>query len=204
MLFFADFSNPGMRAEIPRIREVTNLVIETQNTSPHYKKDFTDFIMLDYIYRTAMTAKKADTFILFTGDGHFSTAVRFLTNECKKKVVVYGVVNAMSNQLRACATECYEVPTETELFEKIYKMIIENFNYIYSHPEMKIIPTYKSIIEAVSKKYERDQSEIENALKQMIDKNYVYQELQYIDRHKKVKVMKPNWELLKRDGYSIK
>ena len=49
ILFFGDFSNTGMRYEIPRIREVTNMVIETQNTSAYYKKDFTDFIMIDYI-----------------------------------------------------------------------------------------------------------------------------------------------------------
>ena len=41
MIFFADFSNPALRQEIPRIREVSNYIIETQNTSTSFKKDFT-------------------------------------------------------------------------------------------------------------------------------------------------------------------
>lgn len=49
IIFFADFSNPALRQEIPRIREVSNYIIETQNTSTSFKKDFTDFIMLDHI-----------------------------------------------------------------------------------------------------------------------------------------------------------
>ena len=91
MFFFGDFSNSGMRYDIQKIREVTNNVIETQNTSQHYKKDFTDFIMLDYIYQRAMSSKNIDTFIIFTGDGHFTSVVKFLTNVCKKEVVVYAV-----------------------------------------------------------------------------------------------------------------
>ena len=91
MFFFGDFSNPGMRYEISKIREVSNNVIETQNTSQHYKKDFTDFIMLDSIYQRAMFAKDIDTFIIFTGDGHFTSVVKFLTNTCKKEVIVYAV-----------------------------------------------------------------------------------------------------------------
>ena len=67
---FADFSNPGLRGELEKIRNVTNMVIDTKNQSEHYKKDFTDFIMLDYIYQRAMTKKDIDTFIIFTGDGH--------------------------------------------------------------------------------------------------------------------------------------
>lgn len=39
IIFFADFSNPALRQEIPRIREVSNYIIETQNTSTSFKKD---------------------------------------------------------------------------------------------------------------------------------------------------------------------
>jgi hypothetical protein len=45
IFIFADFSNPSLRAEIPKIREVTNYIIETQNASARITKDFTDFII---------------------------------------------------------------------------------------------------------------------------------------------------------------
>ena len=88
IIIFADFSNPSLRAEISRIREVTNIIIETQNSSPTYAKDFTDF----------------------TGDGHFSSAVSFIMNRLNKPVVIYGVRNSLSNQLRNTASEVYEIP----------------------------------------------------------------------------------------------
>ena len=79
IIFFADFSNPTIRLEIPRIREVSNYIIETQNTSSSHKKDFTDFIMLDHIYQKALTTNQIDTFIILSGDGHFSSAASFFT-----------------------------------------------------------------------------------------------------------------------------
>ena len=54
---FGDFSNAGLRAELDKIRDVTPMVFDTKNPSEHYKKDFTDFIMLDYIYQKAMTSR---------------------------------------------------------------------------------------------------------------------------------------------------
>ena len=49
--FFGDFSNQGLRGELDKIRNATSMIIDTQNNSEYYKKDFTDFIMLDYIYQ---------------------------------------------------------------------------------------------------------------------------------------------------------
>ena len=76
--FFGDFSNPSLRAEIFNIRQVSNTIIETQNSSAVFEKDFTDFIMLDHIYQSAIKPenKDIDAYILFTGDGHFSSAAR--------------------------------------------------------------------------------------------------------------------------------
>lgn len=91
IIFFADFSNPSLRSEISRIREVTGSIIETQNASAHFKKDFTDFIMLDHIYQSALMRSDIDTFIIFSGDGHFSSVVSFLKTKCRKEVGIYGV-----------------------------------------------------------------------------------------------------------------
>ncbi|MBQ7719594.1 MAG: NYN domain-containing protein, partial [Clostridia bacterium] len=110
IVVFADFSNPSLRAEIAHIREVTNVIIETQNSSPHITKDFTDFIMLDHIYQKTVSRPDIDVYVIFTGDGHFSSAVSFIMNRLNKPVVIYAVRDALSQQLRNTASEVFEVP----------------------------------------------------------------------------------------------
>ena len=85
IFFFGDFSNPKLQSEISGIREITDSIIDTQNPSPVIKKDFTDFIMLDYIYQEVDDNPNISTYILFTGDGHFSSVVRYLQLKKKKR-----------------------------------------------------------------------------------------------------------------------
>jgi hypothetical protein len=40
---FADFSNEAMKRNLPILRQITDNIIETQNTASRHKKDFTDF-----------------------------------------------------------------------------------------------------------------------------------------------------------------
>lgn len=115
IIFFGDFSNPSLRAEIPRIREVTSYIIETQNASDFHKKDYTDFIMLDHIYQRAMTSPELDVYVIFSGDGHFSSVASFLVNRCGKTVAVYGVRDAISMQLRNTATLTVDWPLDAAL-----------------------------------------------------------------------------------------
>lgn len=116
ILFFGDFSNPSLRAEITRIREVSSSIIETQNASAFHKKDYTDFIMLDHIYQRAMTyGADTDVFIIFSGDGHFSSVASFLVNRCNKTVAVYGVRDCLSTQLKNTASIASEWPLEEDI-----------------------------------------------------------------------------------------
>lgn len=111
ILFFGDFSNPSLRAEISKIREVSSSIIETQNASSYHKKDYTDFIMLDHIYQRAITyGYNTDVFIIFSGDGHFSSAASFLVNRCGKTVAVYGIRDCLSTQLKNTASVTVEWP----------------------------------------------------------------------------------------------
>ena len=111
ILFFGDFSNPSLRAEISKIREVSSSIIETQNASSYHKKDYTDFIMLDHIYQRAITyGVNTDVFIIFSGDGHFSSAASFLVNRCGKTVAVYGIRDCLSTQLKNTASVTVEWP----------------------------------------------------------------------------------------------
>ena len=197
---FADFSNPGMRAELEKIRDVTNLIIDTKNPSEHYKKDFTDFIMLDHIYQRAMTGKDIDTFIIFTGDGHFNSVVRFIINQCRKKVGIYGVTNATSSQLKQSASWCKEIPSDTEIYRTYYKRIVETFDYLTVHREFEKNGTFDKIVSRVSQKGKIEKKSVSSALEQMISEGYVYKTAAVGENGKKIGILKPNWELLARDG----
>lgn len=196
---FADFSNNALRNELEQLRDVTTFIFDTKNSSEHYKKDFTDFILLDYIYRKAITEKGVDTFVIFTGDGHFKSVVRFLINECRKQVGIYGITGATSSQLKDCASWYSEIPSDTEIYQEYYKMIVDNFNYITVHREYGEKSTREKIVERVGFKNGVTKKAIGKALDQMISEGYVYKAT-YTDLDgKKYNVLKPNWDLMARD-----
>ena len=114
--FFGDFSkNQSLREEMTKIRGFTNNIIETGNGTNRVTKDFTDFIMLDHIYQAAMSDRDdIDVFVIFTGDGHFTSVASFLKNKCKKEVEIYAVKGGCSNQLRMAASRTVEYPDETD------------------------------------------------------------------------------------------
>ena len=90
--------------------------------------------MLDYIYRKAMEYPDVKYFVLFTGDGHFQSVVKFLRNKCEKKVIQYGVKGCCSKQLCDAALEHYSVPTEDIKPSVYYPMIIERLDWAAKHP----------------------------------------------------------------------
>lgn len=188
MFFFGDFSNPGMRYEISKIREVSNNVIETQNTSQHYKKDFTDFIMLDSIYQRAMFAKDIDTFIIFTGDGHFTSVVKFLTNTCKKEVIVYAVRDCLSGMLKSAASKYIEIPT-TEEIENMRISMVVNYLKKQKNAKSRRYITFLSAMEAVSARYGEDKENIRETMTKMLDGGIIRQERKFLPGGKQLKAL---------------
>ena len=148
--FFGNFSNPALRAEISKIREISSLIIETQNSAAHYKKDFTDFIMLDHIYQSAIDSDNIDAFIIFTGDGHFSSVVSYLVTKCRKEVGIFAVRDALSSQLKNCASYSVTVPSSEELTLHIKRLIIKAINTVYEE-NAKPRPTFLATAQAVAK-----------------------------------------------------
>lgn len=197
---FADFSNPSLRAELDNLRDVTSFIFDTKNSSEHYKKDFTDFILLDYIYRKSITQNDIDTFIIFTGDGHFTSVVRFLRNECRKKVGIYGITGATNAQLKQSATWSKEIPSETQVYQEYYKMFVDTFNYLTVHREFGENSTREKIIERVCRKNSVGKKAISKALDQMTTDGYVYTSSVAGENGKRLTILRPNWELLSRDG----
>lgn len=203
IFIFADFSNPSLRAEIPKIREVTNYIIETQNASARITKDFTDFIMLDHIYQKALTTNQIDTFIILSGDGHFSSAASFLINQCGKKVGVYGVRGAISSQLKNTASWSAELPLDTPAAEKneYYDMIFGHMKYLEANNrgQQKLLPTYRDTVDAVASYHQVARDKVDETMRQMIDRDYLYQTDEPMG-FKTVKVLRVNWELSVREG----
>lgn len=189
-----------MQGEIARVREVTNMIVETQNTN-HYKKDFTDFIMLDNIYQTAMSKHSPDVFIIFTGDGHFCSVVRFLKNRCGKTVGIYGVKNAFSKQLKEIATWTVEVekPVPPDPLNEYYGMLLRNFRFL-EQGEKKVL-TFNKTVEYVARKNKVQYKLISQALKSLMKKNYVFSKKETIGENN-VTTLAANWDLIKSEGFN--
>ncbi len=198
MTFFGDFSNPSLASEMHKIRGFTNKIVETNNGGGFFKKDFTDFIMLDHIYRSAFIDKDIDTYVIFTGDGHFSSAVLFLKNSCKKNVVVYGVKNAFSGQLKQAASSYEEIPFEQNKYAKQMEMILTNL-YALECEHKNSRATFSKTVSVVAQRNEIDEDSVSAALQKLIDDGYITQYETLINK-RRIRLIKANFESAARDG----
>lgn len=126
-----------------------------------------------------------------------NTKTRYLTQKKKKQVIVYGVQNAFSAQLKAAATQYIEYPYPAELTRRYYHMILQNFDYISGK---NINPTFLKTVEAVADHNQIPQDTVRAALQEMLDKGYVYQKEVPIAFNRKIKIVCANWEQLIKDG----
>lgn len=196
--FFGDFTRDIMAKELGKIRQASNQIIETKNNGDYLKKDFADFIMLDAIYQSAMFSN-ADVYILFTGDGHFTSVATFLKNRLHKKVVVYGVRGSFSNALKQAATEWIEMPSERSVYVANYRPILKYIAYLNAHGK-GYQPTFWGVIEAIVDRYEADRQTVQASLRQLMDQGYISQKQEWTSFHKLLKVLKVNWEKAIADG----
>ena len=154
--------------------------------------------MLDYIYQTAIERPEITTYILFTGDGHFQSAARFLSLKRKKTIILYGVRGSISKDLQAIATKTFELPVLREHTQDIYPLIVNNIAAVANKPQ--IIPTFNGTINAVARMNDLDVDLVRISLLEMMDKNYIYQKDYRVDFNRKVKIVAANWELLAKVG----
>lgn len=198
VMVFADFGHKGIKEELTKLRSMTNTIIETQQTFNHYKKDMTDFIMLDYIYQTAALKPDIIKYILFTGDGHFQSVIKYLVQKLGKEVIVFGVKDAFSNQLKAVASESIGLPASGNVLKGYYRMIVENMAYVTEHSN--IIPTFLGTVSAVANRNDAPEALIHAALQEMMEKGWVYQREQKVSFNRKIKVIAANWDALEKAG----
>ncbi|MCQ2534192.1 MAG: NYN domain-containing protein [Clostridia bacterium] len=195
---FGDFSKNPIKFEVDRIREVTTSIIDSQNTSPHSKKDFTDFIMLDSIYRCADSRPDIQVYILFTGDGHFGSVAGYLRNSKLKKLVVYGVTGSVSSRLKTIASECYEIPSINQERIQYYQMIIKNFEFL-SKSSKQVNATFTTTVKAVAKHNKCKESYIANALRDLIEKEVIIKQFAQAGKDK-ITVLSVDWEKAMQEG----
>lgn len=166
VMFFADFSHKNLADEIGRIRPYTNKIIDTRSPNGT-KKDFTDFIILDNIYQKALLADDIDAFILFSGDGHFSSVTSFLKNIYGKEVGVYAIKGCFSRQLQETSTWTVSLPDESDVYGLYYEKI---FEYLKSeeNKHSKELPTFARAAEAVAKDRRLERKKVTFALDKLI------------------------------------
>lgn len=202
VIFFADFSKfREKEVETKRIRTFTNKIIDTYNPDAYHKKDYTDFIILDNIYQKVFTNQDIDLFIVFSGDGHFSSAIAFLRNFCNKQVGVYGVKNCISKNLINNADWVEEIPLISEGNQKIYNLILSSLRIAMDKGVKQ--PTFLKLVENVSSKYYVQYNEVKNCLIELIEQGYIVQTTEKTKQHETIRVIRPDWKKIKNDSLWI-
>lgn len=201
VVFFGDFSG-SLKYELEQIRSVTQHIIETQNSGTKYKKDFTDFLMLDYIYRYSMHNRKIDTYILFTGDGHFTSVVNFLMTECGKEVIIHGVEGATSKKLKDEASACIEFPTAEQKRSQCIQAILRNLDRLNTRRRGRSWVTFMKTVQTVAELEELPEEEVKDGMQFLVDEGYLLREQRY-SRGRRIAVLSVEWEKLAKDGLYV-
>lgn len=195
---FANFFPVKISKELCKLKAIKDIkIIEIPINITHYKKDMTDFVMVDYIYKQIISGAMVDTFIIITGDGHFYPVTNYLVKEQKKEVIVYGVRGSISQLLKNTASSVIELPTEVELRNKYYNMILQNFIYSTGRD---IYSTLLNTEDAVSQNNKVDPIVVRKYIQEMIDTGYLYIKKETILNSRSMPTIHADWPRLVQDG----
>ena len=140
------------------------------------------------MYQKALSSDDIDVFILFSGDGHFSSVTSFLKNFYHKQVVIYGVNGSFSKQLRETANSFHILPTEQDINGSFYKTI---FDYLKTAKQ----PTLTEAIDtAVKKNRNASKQKITNAMKRLMETDVISERAIANSKGKKQKMLFVDWE----------
>lgn len=196
--FFGDFTKEEMAEEINKMRTVTNNIIDCSNKET--KKEYTDFIMLDHIYRSVLGNQDIEQYILVTGDGHFHSIVAYLKNFKDKIVGVYGVEHSFSPQLRNCASwsEEFKAPRANDEYQT---KVLQTINWAERQKTPVIIPTFRGTVEACTKYYSLEKTTVMATLRKFIEDGYIDQVIKDTPDGKEVRALVVKWDLLIKHGF---
>lgn len=196
MYFFADYSDPDVYREIDKLRKFSNYIIDT-SCNPKMKND-TDFIMLDCIYRKAAASAGNETFILMTGDGHFTYAVMYLV-QSGHPVGIYGVKNSTSRMLTDQAT-WYEILDGEGVMDLYRKRILEYFS-VKDNGYFQIQHTFQKTSEMIAQRYVLDVNMVRNAMRQMKEDGYLEARREKSEYNgKDVEVLYVDWKAVRKNN----
>ncbi|MBQ3196017.1 MAG: NYN domain-containing protein [Clostridia bacterium] len=199
VMFFADFSHKNLADEIGRIRPYTNKIIDTRSPNGT-KKDFTDFIILDNIYQKALLADDIEAFVLFSGDGHFSSVTAFLKNIYGKEVGVYAIKGCFSRQLIETSTWTVALPDEADVYGLYYRKIFEHLKD-EENKHSKNLPTFSKVVDAVAKDKRLERKKITYALDKLIEGRVISKRNMGGRGHTAKDVLFVDWELAESKGF---
>lgn len=203
LMIFGDFSERGIGYELSRLENITADVINTTSTKEGVDKDFTDFIMLDYMYQAAVSSDSPDNIILFTGDGHFDSVVKYLRKTLHKKVIVYGVKKAFSGKLKSIASSYVDMPRYVQKQQFFYNLILESLENIEKKPDKNA--TYWKTVKLVSEYSKVSEDNVQVALDELINQKYIEEKEEMHRCGTKMRVLNVYWDRLAKDGiWSLK
>lgn len=189
VFFYGDFNNHAIGDELKRLLKFTKNVVHTASMKDGVDKDFTDFIILDAIYRAAAQKHSPDVFIIFTGDGHFDLAVKYL-RELGKKVIIYAVKHALSNKLKSSANSYVEMPRQSQEHMYYIEMILNAMRHLKAKGK---VATYRRTVENVAEYNKVSRERVKTALDGLISQKYLYEEESEFKGHIQ-KILKADWK----------
>ena len=167
---FGDFTKPEIDQERNRIRTVTSDIIDCGNEAGRLRKDFTDFILLDHVYQEVIQNPAVQQYVLFTGDGHFSSVATFLKTFMDKSVCVYGVPGTLSHQLQNCCSWSKLILVVDDEDAVYQANLVRNFRSI---EQKGLVPTFLRTAEHAARIYGGNVNRYELILSEMIADGYV-------------------------------
>lgn len=197
---FANFGDQMMSDHLSQIRQITNTIYETRTSTNRAPKDMTDFVMLDNIYQSLDDFDDIDTYIIFTGDGHFQSVARYLKQRRGKRVVVYGIKGSISRALTAIADECIELPLDGQVLRQHVTHILENLDHFDINRKTDQYATFRRTAEVVARHYELDEQQVQAALSWLIDKDYIKRVMVNPRDDVEVRALKVDWEKVEADN----
>jgi len=179
------------------------MVIETTNRSSTFQKDFTDFIVLDHIYQHAVSDRDVDCFIIFTGDGHFSSVVNFIRQKCEREVGIYGVRFAMSGILKSAASWCVELPEEEKKVDPDMPYMDLVLSYLKDRENQKEVEgmSLPAMVAYIKSHSQAEEARLKAAAEKLIKLGYLKRVEKIAQGNRLVSALEANWIKLKKDDF---
>ncbi len=195
--FFADFTQEYLSQERSRIQSYSSDIIDCANAEGN--KDFTDFIIVDKIYRTVYERPDITRYILVSSDGHFQQVIAWARNYMQKEFGVYGT--DISYRLKSSATWSKEIvrePLDTIKFEKMLFQVLHD-----AEKKENFISSFQRTITYCATVNHTDKEEIRFVLQKLISDEYIIQEeRKTIDSNGNesvIRALQPNWTRIEKE-----